>query len=181
MYLLEPSFFVESSGERGEVDFVIRSLGQGRVFLALLDDASHSALVREAVEALLANEGTLSLRTLLALLGRKSTRWHQHRAHFALFDANLGDFQHFNLGAPPLLCKEASGRVVRLGQSALGIESESIVIERIKTGEIGTLFFTLDTGLATLMENHLPFCFSKKEIIDATAGNHADLFLLVRP
>ncbi|MGE4295925.1 MAG: response regulator [Campylobacterales bacterium] len=169
MYLLESSYFVESSGRRGSSDFIIRPLGQSRTFLALLDDASHTHLVREALDSLLSSEGAFSLRTLLALLGQKSSRWHQHRAHFAVFDAQLGDFQHFNLGAPPLLCKEESGRVVRLGQAVLGIESESIVIERLKTGDIASLLFTLDSGLATLMENHLPFCFSKKEILDVTA------------
>ena len=165
MFLLDTACFVETAENRGRgFSAVFRLQNFGRIFIVLIDDKRALELVCNKARELKDN---FSLRALLALLAAEPIDWSERKAHFALIGAHLGEFAAFNLNAPPLLAKNEVGQITHIGSSYTDINGETIVIAGELLNRLASMFFTLDSKLCAVMENHLPFCFSKKEIESA--------------
>ncbi|GHV04896.1 hypothetical protein AGMMS50229_07100 [Campylobacterota bacterium] len=136
----------------------------GAAFVAIVRDQEVLDLIAEKAHSF---GSRLTLETLIAELADAQIACGA-AAHLAIFDAKNDRFSLASIGAPAVLCKNRDGEIITLSKPSDTLSAEAI----FHTGcsEIATLFFTLDPKLPMLVENHLPFSFSRREIDAALEG-----------
>lgn len=164
MYFLGSNFFVESSSARGS--FVL-SYGAGVVAL-LCDDTEATDQIREAVSHLLA-QNSFCIHRALATIAESRNSWSDTRFHLLHINMLNAEVDIFSLNTPPVLYKNRAGQVDQFGTVQTELSASSTLVGSISLSEFANLFFALHPRTITVIKNHLPFLFSKKEITKTIA------------
>lgn len=159
MGFISSNFFIENSGDGSLV-----LPYSGGVVAALSYNGNSLEIIRSSISELL-ETNSFCIHRALAVIGSKKSDWQNEQMFILHINMLNGDLDLFILRSPSALYKTRTGQAELFGNVQSDLNASSTVVDSISLGSFSSMFITLDQRLLTVLQNHIPFLFSKKEIL----------------
>lgn len=159
MEFLGSSFFIEGSGGGS----VILPYADG-VVAALSSSQETLDLIRSVAQNQLQN-GAFCIHKALSAIAENKASWQGDTLHILHINSASSELDIFVLNAPLPLYRARTNHTESFGNVQSNLNPTSTLVDTISLSNLSTMFISLDHRVTTIVENHLPFLFSKREVL----------------